>query len=306
MLDPTDPLMDATTATAETPTLSKLCSKLASWQAGRRLPSDLDANEIADALARLAASLMRAPDDRNGESLRRLFERYPKWSPPSNEGAFWNDWLDDVRDWPGELVALACSRWRNSPAKREPHTAGELRPLIQAIWNARRVARDKLKAAQAALTQRAPDAADALAHGIAGARDEGGPWSQFCADLRRRMGDERAAYYLHNVALFDGVLWTGSHAVVSILKRDAGDILDAHRFAVAFFPDRYKRLTKDRPPLVERDPTPEERRMIVAGLRRHAAALRTSATAKRRPFHARRAASQDERQAQIDDMESDT
>ena len=59
-------------------------------------------------------------------------------------------------------------------------------------------------------------------------------------------------------------------------------------------------------PLVERDPTPEERRMIVAGLRRHAAALRTSATAKRRPFHARRAASQDERQAQIDEMESDT
>lgn len=247
---------------------------------------------------------MRSPDDVNAETLRRLFERYPRFESPSDESAFWHDWLDDVRDWPGDLVKLACVKWRNSPAKREPRTAGELRPLIQQLWNGRRVAREKLDAARKALTQRAPDAStQARPSAPIG---EGGPWTQFCGDVRRRFGEKRAAHHLHALALSDGVLWTGSRATESIINRDAGDIVESFGWRVEFFPDRFNRLTRDRPPLIEEPPTPEERRMIVTGLRRLAQSVRTGNADRRNAFHARRPASQDERQAQIDDMESDT
>lgn len=263
-------------------------SKLEKREKGARVPADVDAPAIKALLGVVAGGLIRGAEDTNAGVLKRLFERYPKFDSPSDQAGFWNDWLDDVKEWPAALIADACTRWRNSPAKRPPNTAGELRVHIARIWDGRRAFRDSLREALAMVERRAPET------DFATSAAESGPWSQFVADMKRRFGEERAAWRLHGLALRDGVLWTGSHALQSMMQSEAGDILESFGWEVQYFPDRYNRLTRDRPPLVEREATPDEKRQMADGLRRVAAGIRAK--------HERRGASENDRNTQKREM----
>lgn len=82
--------------------------------------------------------------------LKVLFEMYGpvEFDSETESKLFWSAWYRDLAEWPADLVAEACERWRRSPAKSRPKTSGHLSDLIKDELLRRRAFDRHVKAAK--------------------------------------------------------------------------------------------------------------------------------------------------------------
>ena len=57
--------------------------------------------------------------------------------PQQIEKALYSEWLEDLMDYPADLINLACKNWRNGNNKRAPYGAGELMESVKDEWTKR-------------------------------------------------------------------------------------------------------------------------------------------------------------------------
>lgn len=224
---------------------------------------------VADALAR--ELLTPAPRKLIGAHLEALFKRYPQFEALGTDNAisaFWREWLFDLSQWPADLVETACIAWRQSKAKRKPDTSGQLKAMIDAEWSARSAFDDRVKRAVLRLAGVASPST-AVRNDAYGAEVFSGRWLEFAAALKRVWGEERTESLMHHHMVQNGdEIVTAAHVMESYLRHPTiASIVHEFGFTVVFFPDRFRRLTKNRKPREERMLSGADRREFAKQMR---------------------------------------
>jgi hypothetical protein len=225
---------------------------------------------VADALAR--ELLTPAPRKLIGAHLEALFKRYPQFEALGTENAisaFWREWLFDLSQWPADLVETACIAWRQSKAKRKPDTSGQLKALIDAEWSARSAFDDRVKRAVLRLAG-VNSPSTAVRNDAYGEEVFSGRWMEFAASLKRVWGEERTESIMHHHMVQNGdEIVVSAHVAESYLRHPTiASIVHEFGFTVVFFPDRFRRLTKNRKPRHEPMLSGADRREFAAKMRR--------------------------------------
>jgi hypothetical protein len=140
---------------------------LRAWRGWEKhpLPPELTPATLDRIEAQLVASLTPANPREIGLQLELLRAHYGEWGGgrPDLVKALARQWLEDCADVPSHLLELACRRWRleqDPPAKRAPHTAGELLALIREDWSKLKYLGYQLIAARKAIAGPPPPSND--------------------------------------------------------------------------------------------------------------------------------------------------
>lgn len=109
---------------------------------------DLKAEDRATAIwaaKEVCASLTPAKPEEIALEIEALALHYPAFNRTTQESRVANaHWLEDLGDWPADLVREACRRWRNSAERYFP-TPGQLKALAASELSARRVLEDRAR-----------------------------------------------------------------------------------------------------------------------------------------------------------------
>lgn len=93
----------------------------------------------------VCGSLTPAKPEEIAMEIEALALHYPAFNRTPQESRMANaHWLDDLADWPADLVREACRRWRNSAERYFP-TPGQLKALASDELSARRVLEDRAR-----------------------------------------------------------------------------------------------------------------------------------------------------------------
>lgn len=135
---------------------------MVSWTPGQALPSEATSSRLEAEHTAVSMMRLRAPATALIGALEALFELYGDSGLPAGDDAaatrFWRAWLEDLHDAPFACVEEAIRRWRQSPARKRPATAGQLMAPVTAEIDALKRHAAKVRAA---LDQRAQEAAAA-------------------------------------------------------------------------------------------------------------------------------------------------
>ena len=102
-----------------------------------------DRSMVVWASKEVCASLTSAKPEEIAVEIEGLALHYPAFNRTPQESRVANaHWLDDLEDWPLDLIRDACRKWRNSPERYFP-TPGQLKALSSPELVARRVLADR-------------------------------------------------------------------------------------------------------------------------------------------------------------------
>jgi hypothetical protein len=98
---------------------------------------------VARTAREICASLTVAKPELIALEIEALALHYPAFNRTSQESRVANaHWLEDLGDWPVDLIREACRKWRNSAERYFP-TPGQLKALASNELMARRVLADR-------------------------------------------------------------------------------------------------------------------------------------------------------------------
>ena len=103
------------------------------------LPRELNRAALDEAWWVAREALRPMPGEEILIHLKALFDLYGGVDF-ENEAAgtmFWRAWIEDLSEWPADLVEEACRRWRRSPAKVRPKSSGNLNDIIRSEFSNR-------------------------------------------------------------------------------------------------------------------------------------------------------------------------
>lgn len=101
---------------------------------------------LATAAEHVCSSLRPAKPEEIALEIEALALHYPAFNRTIEESRVANrHWLEDLSDWPLDLIQLACRDWRNSPERYFP-TPGQLKAGMSATLIARRALADRASA----------------------------------------------------------------------------------------------------------------------------------------------------------------
>ena len=95
--------------------------------------------ELIEAVRAIRASLTPARPEEVALHIEALALHFPTLRRTAAEHRVANrHWIEDLADYPSDLIAEACRQWRNSPKDRFP-TPGQLKALVDAMLAHRRL-----------------------------------------------------------------------------------------------------------------------------------------------------------------------
>ena len=93
----------------------------------------------------VCGSLTPAKPEEIALEIEALALHYPAFNRTAQESRVANaHWLDDLADWPADLVREACRRWRNSSERYFP-TPGQLKAMAASELAGRRIYEDRAR-----------------------------------------------------------------------------------------------------------------------------------------------------------------